>query len=230
MRQERRQRRQEVPRRPGSAPAPSAARTAARNRRRCPRPARPAATAPSGRARPEALARAANRAPKPQQASPARRLQNESYPHRNRFARSLASPSRVARGFSRGSRDMTENTKPVLDFRPRPPASSISAARARRCSTGSMPATRRHVPSAHRGHRPRALDAGSRRRDLQRHGMARARTGTAKLCINSPAPTAIAKLRNSCCATARAYRCYATPARARRDAREAARRRQARPL
>ena len=50
-------------------------------------------------------AHSAHRVPKPRSLRHARRFQNESYPHGNRFARSLASPSRVARGFSRGSRE-----------------------------------------------------------------------------------------------------------------------------
>ena len=39
------------------------------------------------------------------------------------------------------------------------------------------PALRRHVPAAHRGHRPAALDAGGGRRDHRRAVLARARLG-----------------------------------------------------
>jgi hypothetical protein len=51
---------------------------------------------------------------------------------------------------------------------PRPPATCTSAARARRCSTGSCPPPRRQVPAADRGYRSRPLDRAGHRGDLRR--------------------------------------------------------------
>ena len=61
----------------------------------------------------------------------------------------------------------------------RPPARCTSAAPARRCSTGCSRAGvgGRHARAAHRGHRPRALDAGERRADPRRAALAGARLG-----------------------------------------------------
>ena len=61
-----------------------------------------------------------------------------------------------------------------------PPArrdSCTSAARAPRSTTGSWRAAGRHAGPAHRGHRPRALDARERRADPRRAALARARLG-----------------------------------------------------
>ena len=48
--------------------------------------------------------------------------------------------------------------------------------------------SRRQVPAAHRGHRPRALDPGGGRRDPRRAALARASTGTARSSSSSRAP------------------------------------------
>ncbi len=95
----------------------------------------------------------------------------------------------------------------VTRFAPRPPASSISAARGRRCSTGSMPATTggRFQLRIEDTDRERSTEAGDRR-DPRRAELARPRLGRRDRSTSSPAPRAMPKSPRQLLDAGKAYR------------------------
>ena len=119
---------------------------------------------------------------------------------------------------------MTENRKPVLRFAPSPTGMLHIGGRADGVVQLALrPPHRRQIPAAHRGHRPRTLDARGSGRDPERHDMAGAQLGRRDRLSVRPRSAAIAKSPSSFCCEGKAYRCYRHLPRAGRDANRPAR-------
>ena len=141
------------------------------------------------------------------------------------YARGARVTGRHAPILGETARERKRKSSPAS--RPRRPDSSISAAPAPPCSTGSI--ARHHggqLPAADRGHRQGALDPAGDRRDPRRHDLARPRLGRRRPISSRNSPSATPRSRTSCSRRGHAYRCWMTPEElaAQREAAQAERR------
>ena len=214
-----------------SMPPDPAARTTARSRR----PAPPAATAPAGRAPPPASARRhARRQPPIAARRICRRARSRARGGDGCLAivaivSSVWEHARLSARSDTG-RPPTRPHAVVTRFAPSPTGYPASRRRAHRAvQLAVRAASRRQVPAADRGYRPRALDPAGDRRDPRRHALARARLGRRRRLSSSRAPSATPQVAHEMVANGARLSLLHDQRRDRRDARRGAGREEAAP-